>query len=96
MKECGHVVAQASQNGTLERKHSVQSVKNGLMRTLGEFMADNLAAKNRERAAARLLDSIKIRCKKCKGVMVRVYDIWDESYVGYSCKTCPHYYLFTQ
>ena len=57
---------------------------------------DNLAAKNRERAAARLLESIKIRCKKCKSVMVRVYDIWDESYVGYSCKDCPHYYLFTQ
>ena len=46
MKECGHVVAQASQNGTLERKHSVQSVKNGLMRTRGGYMADNHICKN--------------------------------------------------
>jgi len=57
---------------------------------------NQLATKTYKKMRERLLESIKIKCKKCGGVMVQVYDIWDESYVGYSCKSCPHYYLFTQ
>ena len=56
---------------------------------------NQLATKTYKKMRERLLESIKIKCKKCGGVMIQVYDIWDESYVGYSCKSCPHYYLFT-
>jgi len=56
---------------------------------------NKLAKENYARCRERLMESIKIKCSKCKGTMVQVYDIWDESYVGYSCKSCPHYYLFT-
>jgi len=56
----------------------------------------NLPAEaSRKNAEERILKSIKIKCKKCKGSMVRVYDIWDESYVGWSCTKCPHYLLFS-
>ena len=56
---------------------------------------NNLADRSREKAEERILQSIKIKCKKCQAPMIRVYDIWDESYVGYSCTKCPHYLLFT-
>lgn len=53
-----------------------------------------LSVRNRERARKRLLESIKIRCKECKGVMVRVVDLYEDTIVGYSCKNCTHHYLF--
>ena len=53
-----------------------------------------LSDKNRQRTERRILESIRIRCKKCNGVMIRVYDIWDQGSIGYSCKSCDHYYLF--
>ena len=54
---------------------------------------NNLADSSREKAEERILKSIKIKCKKCQAPMIKVYDIWDESYVGWSCTKCPHYLL---
>ena len=56
---------------------------------------NKVALDNYNRMRERLLEDITIKCRKCGGSMVQVYDIWDESYVGYSCKSCPHYLLFT-
>jgi len=63
----------------------------GLRRHLG---MSKLAEENYNRMRNRLMDSIKVRCSKCKGVMIQVYDLWDQTVVGYSCKDCTHYYLF--
>ena len=47
-----------------------------------------------DRMRNNVLQSIKIKCSKCDGVMIRVYDLYEETVVGYSCKNCTHYYLF--
>jgi len=52
------------------------------------------ADENYNRMRKRIFESVKIRCKECKGVMIQVYDLWDQTVVGYSCKDCTHYYLF--
>ena len=53
-----------------------------------------MSEENYNRMRNRLFESIKISCKECKGVMVQVYDLYDQTVVGYSCKDCTHYYLF--
>ena len=57
-------------------------------------MISKMAKENYERMRNQLMESIKIRCKECKGVMIQVYDLYEETVVGYSCKDCTHYYLF--
>jgi len=47
-----------------------------------------------DRMALNLLQSIKIKCKECQGIMIRVHDLHDDTVVGYSCEDCTHYYLF--
>ena len=65
----------------------------------------SLSDKNYKKAAWRIIDSIKLKCKKCNGTMVRCIDLdsneaydrnvsSDQTIVGYSCEDCPHYYLF--
>jgi hypothetical protein len=57
-------------------------------------MMSKMAKENYERMRNRLLESVKIRCKECKGVMIRVVDLYEDTVVGYSCKNCTHHYLF--
>jgi len=47
-----------------------------------------------EKVTREILKSVKIRCIKCQGKMIRVRDLYDDTLVGYSCKDCTHYYLF--
>jgi hypothetical protein len=68
---------------------------------------NKLADKSRKKAEERILAMVSVKCKECNGDMIRVineftyvsYDqvipLGDETVVGYSCKSCPHYYLFT-
>jgi hypothetical protein len=55
---------------------------------------NNLAEEARRKTIEAIRAQVKVRCKKCNGVMIQVYDIWDQETIGYSCKGCPHYYLF--
>jgi len=47
-----------------------------------------------ETTVKEILKSVKIRCIKCQGKMIRVRDLNDDAIVGYSCENCPHYNLF--
>jgi len=47
-----------------------------------------------ERTVKEILKSVKIKCSKCGGKMIRVRDLYDDTLVGYSCQDCPHYNLF--
>ena len=60
------------------------------------------ALDNYRRMRERLLDDITVKCSKCEGSMVRCIDLdsneaynrnSDQVIEGYSCKSCPHYYL---
>jgi len=46
-----------------------------------------------EKVTREILKSVKIRCIKCQGKMIRVRDLYDDTLVGYSCQDCPHYNL---
>ena len=46
---------------------------------------------NRKKAEETLLKLITIKCIHCKGNMIRVQDLYDNTIVGYSCEDCPHY-----
>jgi len=54
----------------------------------------HLSDVNRERAERKILKSVTIRCSQCNGIMIRVVDLDENARIGYSCKDCPHYYLF--
>jgi len=46
-----------------------------------------------ETTVRNILASVKIKCIKCGGKMIRVRDLYDDTLVGYSCQDCPHYNL---
>jgi len=46
-----------------------------------------------DKVTREILKSVKIRCIKCQGKMIRVRDLYDDALVGYSCQDCPHYNL---
>ena len=51
-----------------------------------------------EKVTREILKSVKIKCSKCGGKMIRVREfhyenLYDDALVGYDCEDCPHYYL---
>jgi len=46
-----------------------------------------------EETLTKILKDVKVRCIKCHAPMIRVFDWFDEEFVGYSCTECSHYNL---
>ena len=46
------------------------------------------------KARDEMLASITIKCKNCETEMIQIVDLFDDSVIGFSCSTCPNYFLY--